>query len=194
MHALGKALSAHPSSEAVLLTVVVSWLAKASRASGKDRVQLYSSLEEFLSDSLASASGERRVICVFCLAPFSRQDCRVNAGPRASWKAALHSQLVRLACQPGLLQADLASLLVRRLRAQPCTTAQQALFLGTAAADIVDAVAAAESDGAGGLVGRQSAGPCLAWLRASQTRADSCGACRCLATGGPGSNPGAAVL
>ena len=60
VHALSKALAAHPSSEAVLLTVVVSWLAKASRASGRDRVQLYNSLKQFIADSLASASGERR--------------------------------------------------------------------------------------------------------------------------------------
>ncbi len=64
MHALGKALSAQSSSEAVLLTVVVSWMAKASRASEGDRVQLYSSLEQFLSDSLASASGDSRVRCL----------------------------------------------------------------------------------------------------------------------------------
>ena len=85
-----------------------------------------------------------------------------DAGNRAGWKAALHSLLVRLACQPGPLQADLASLLVRCLRAQPCTTAQQALFLGTSAADVVDVVAAVKSNGAGGLAKRRSAGP--RWL------------------------------
>lgn len=90
---------------------------------------------------------------VYCLAPSSQPQTPVNAGHRASWKAALHSLLVRLACQPGPLQADVASLLVRRLRAQPCTTAQQALFLGTAAADVVDVVAAVKSDGAGGGLG-----------------------------------------